>query len=134
MEIVIVAECGSGMVRTCSLKRSIFRRDNGPHHSLCPMTMMTPVAASFDYAFAIYAGELVHGYWTAPIKLGLVEWLVWVNLRRLHGRKGGSSPAAPGLRRLPLAIVPPRPSAPASAARQSSPPRRQRVDGPSRRG
>ena len=49
MEYVIVAEYGSGMVGTCSLTRSKFRRDDS--HSLCHMTMMIwNVAASFDYA------------------------------------------------------------------------------------
>ena len=60
-EYVIVAEYGSGMVETCSLTRSEFRRDD--NNSLCSMTMMAwHVAASFDYAFDIYAGEWVHGY------------------------------------------------------------------------
>jgi len=60
-EYVIVGEYGSGMVGTCSLTRSEFRRDDS--RSLCSMTMMAwHVAASFDYAFDIYAGEWVHGY------------------------------------------------------------------------
>jgi hypothetical protein len=52
MEYVIVAEYGSGMVGTCSLTLSKFRRDDS--HSLCTITMMIRhVAASFDYAFDI---------------------------------------------------------------------------------
>jgi hypothetical protein len=75
MEYVIVAEYGSGIVGTCSLTRSEFRRDDS--NSLCSMTMMA-WCGIIRYAFDIYGGELVHGYWTAALKLGSVERLFWV--------------------------------------------------------